>query len=395
MLAVAAIVLTRDVCRTHGRTVALWAAALYVGGCFALSPVDGSAANYAHFALPFATIALVWCRRGGWWPAWGGLMLGFAILSRQSWVFAVPAAGLSVWLVARIRGLALFVAATIVGVTSAALFVPWHEFWFWTFRSSPGFVFASIGLGTALARGAGALALFLVCHIVLVVGAGSTLPGSLRRHPDLWLWTLGGMAATAAGFRFYGHYWLQLVPPLVLLAAPAVAAWTQQWRRVSATLVVLASAVMFASLFVPSWFRHRHDPAVLAAAIRSCTTDDDRMFVWGSFPDLLYVADRPAAGGLVHSDFITGRSGGRTSGTDAATPGAQQKMMENLRAAPPALLVDTSGVSDLGYTSFPMLDNSELAQFATAGYTAQAGPNGFVVWWRNGRGPCPALTGDD
>ena len=47
--------------------------------------------------------------------------------------------------------------------------------------------------------------------------------GQLPADIDLWLWVASGLAAWAAGLRFFGHYWLQVVPPLVLLAVPVVA----------------------------------------------------------------------------------------------------------------------------------------------------------------------------
>ena len=399
LLAVAAIVLTLDVCRTHGRAVALWAGALYVFGAFALSPTDAAAANYAHFALPFATIALVYLRRGGWWVAPGGVAFGLAILCRQSWIFAIPAAALSVWIAAahirrsRIVSLVMLGAASAATVATAALMAPWSEYWFWNFKSSPGFVFASIGIGTAITRGLAATGLFLLGHLAMTAGAARSLPRTLRTQPDLWLWTLMGLAASAAGFRFYGHYWLQVVPPLTLLAAPVVAAWTGKWRTAAiATLalgVVVCTVVMMS---IPTLVRQRHDATTLAADIRSCTATTDRMFIWGSFPELYVLSDRPAAGTLVHSDFVTGRSGGRNGGTDAATPGAQDKMMTDLRRDPPTLLVDTAGVDDLGYGAFPMTGNAELAQFAHEGYTEQKGKNGFVFWWRQGHAPCAATA---
>jgi len=393
LLAVAAVVLTRDVCRTHGPKVALWAAALYVGGTYAFSPFDAASANFAHFALPLATLAMVWCRRKGWWPLLGGLMLGLAILSRQSWVFAVPAGALSVWMVARVKGMVLYGAGLCGGVATAALMAPWSDYWFWNFKSSPGFVFASIGLGLALLRGIGALAAFAARHLPMVIGALATLPKSLRKHADLWLWTITAMAAVAAGFRFYGHYWLQPIPPLVVLSAPAIAAWTPRWRQISAWVLGATTMFSFVSLFFPSVFRVRHDATKLAAAIRSCTTATDRVFVWGSFPDVLVVSDRAAAGGLVHSDFVTGRSGGRSSGTDSVTPGAQDKMMNDLHRRPPVLLIDTSGVDDLGYQAFPMVGNQQIAQFAREGYVAQHAMDGFVLWWQKGHTLCPSAAG--
>jgi hypothetical protein len=319
-------------------------------------------------------------------------MLGLAILSRQSWIFAVPAAALSCWFAAKAKGVATHAIGLAAGIGLAALFAPWSEYWFWNFKSSPGFVFASVDVGWVVSRGLAAVGIFVAFHLALVVAAGSTLPASLRREPDLWLWALTGLAATSAGFRFYGHYWLQLLPPLVLLAAPVLAAASVRRQRLAQASLAVGAVVALVLLFVPHAFRDRPDPAPLAATIRQCTAVDQRVFVWGSFPELSVLVDRPAAGRLVHMDFVTGRSGGRSGGSDAVTPGARTKMMDDLRADPPTVLVDTSGVSNLGYQAFPMLGQPELGDFARAGYTPQAVAGGFVLWWINGHVPCAAAT---
>jgi hypothetical protein len=396
LLALAAVVLCVEVARTHGRTVALWAAALYVVGCYGLVAPDAAAANYAHFALPFATLALVACRREGWYPLAGGVLLGFAVLSRQSWVFAVPAGAVSCLAAARVRGAALYCIGLAAAVATAGLMAPWSDYWFWNFESSPGFVFATIDPLPALAAGLASVGLFTLLHLALVAAAlGEARPQRLReawrRQGDLWLWVVTGLAAWAAGFRFFGHYWLQVVPPLVLLAAPVVTGWSRPWRR--ATMASLAGTVLFAvgGQFDPGLFHPRPTPDRLAQVVRACTEEDDPVFVWGSFPELLVAVDRPVAGGLVHSDFVTGRSGGRSDADGAATPGARERMMADLLAAAPAVLIDTSKVDDLGYGAFPMLADADLAEFVQAGGYLAADVDDYRLWvapWR----PCKAVT---
>jgi len=387
LLALAAVVLTREVCRTHGRRVALWTGALYVISCFAFAPHDGAAANYTHFAVPLATIAILACRRGGWHTLLGGVLLGLAILSRQSWIFAVPAGAISCWMSARALGTLRYALGLCVGVATAGLMAPWSDYWFWNFKSSPGFVFASIGLGTAIGAGLASVALFTAYHVAVVAGAASRLRATWRTHFDLWVWVATGLAATTAGFRFFGHYWMQVVPPLALLAGPAVAAATRPARRLAMLTVGATAILVVVSQCIPTVFRERRDPEPLAASIRACTDPTDRVFVWGSFPELLVAVDRPSAGGLVHSDFVTGRSGGREASTESVTPGAQALMMRNLRADPPVVLVDTSGVPSLGYEAFPLLSNDGLAELVAGGYTPVTEDGGFTLWWAAGS-PC-------
>lgn len=398
MLAVAAVAVAVEVARTHGRRVALWTAWLYVTASFALVPADGGAANYAHVALPLATLALLAIRRGGPAQAGGGLLLGLAILSRQSWVFAVPAAVGGAWLQSRWRGAARVAAGVAAGVAGAALLAPWSDYWFWNFTSSTGFVFAGTSVGGALLTAIGSTALFCALHLVAVGALGRLAATrvaagvrSFREDADLWVWLLTGLAATAAGFRFYGHYWLQVVPPLVLLTGPVVAGWAPRWRTVAAGLVGATAAFALAAQVVPGVFRERPSPTAVARRIDECTTASGSVFIWGSYPELAMAVDRPIAGTLVHSDFVTGRSGGRQAATDAATPGARERMMDDLLADPPAVLVDTAGVTDLGYGAFPLPDDPDLGPYAAAGYKPEQF-DGFVLWWAAGT-PCAATTG--
>lgn len=394
LLAVAAVVLTREIARTHGRSVGMWAGVLYVASCFAFTPADGAAANFTHFAVPLATLALLACRRCGQhlgWAVAGGVLLGLAILARQSWIFAIPAAILSCWLAGRWRAALVCGAGTAVGVGSAALIVPWDDYWFWNFQSSPGFVFASFDVGRAALSALGATALFTAYHLVLLLGAAGAArsvwhaSGSIRRRIpdlDLWAWSATGLLASAAGFRFFGHYFMQVVPPLVVLAAPVVAAWAPHRRRLAGGAIALSLIVVVVSDTMPTVFRDRPDPSPVAAVVRDCTAPSDRVFVWGSFPELAMAVDRPPAGGLVHSDFVTGRSGGRDSATDAATPGAADRMMRDLDNDPPAVLIDTSGVAGLGYEAFPLDRHAPLQDFAAQRYRPVV-VDEYVLWWRN------------
>ena len=82
---------------------------------------------------------------------------------------------------------------------------------------------------SAVGSGLASLAGFVGFHVTTV----ACLVVAWRRRPplrragrddrDLWLWLLAGLGAVAAGLRFFGHYWLQVVPPAVVLAAPVAA----------------------------------------------------------------------------------------------------------------------------------------------------------------------------
>ena len=56
-----------------------------------------------------------------------------------------------------------------------------------------------------------------------------------RSDTDLWLWFISGAVMVAIGLRFFGHYYMQIVPPLCLLTAGALVRNTGT-RRVATTV---------------------------------------------------------------------------------------------------------------------------------------------------------------
>ncbi|MEQ1702912.1 MAG: hypothetical protein ABMA25_22625, partial [Ilumatobacteraceae bacterium] len=148
---------------------------------------------------------------------------------------------------------------------------------------------------------------------------------------------------------------------------------------------LLAGLVAFVLLFVPGSFHHRPDPAALAGYVHSHTTAEQRVFVWGSYPEVLVRANRLPAGALVHSDFVTGRSGGREdprTTLEMAAPGALELLLADLCADPPQLVLDTSSADDLGYRNYPMSLFPEVAAFVEAGYERIDQIDGVTIWRR-------------
>ncbi len=380
--------------RWGSNTHAFWAGTLFVAGAMALFPADAGAANYAHFALLPGTAALLWSRRDRWgWAAAAGFAFGLALLTRQSWVIALPAVLYSLWRSGRWRHLAAFAPALAVTVASVGLYAPFDAYWEWNFTNSPGFVLAAAGIGISLLRAlasAGAFAGFHVTAVVCLWVAArrrNPLRAAGREDRDVWLWLLCGLAAVAAGFRFFGHYWLQVLPPVVVLATPIVAEATGRARRLALAGLAVPATVAFALLFVPGSFHDRPDPAALSSYLRTHTAPGQRVFVWGSYPEVLTRAERLPAGALVHSDFVTGRSGGREDPAvtlGQATPGALALMLDDLQVNPPALILDTSTATDLGYEHYPMSLFPALDAFVRDGYQRVTMVSGVAIWVQHG-----------
>ncbi len=397
LLAVCAVLVAMDCLRRWGPSQAWWGGVLIITGAMALFPADAGAANYAHFALLPGTAAILWSRRGTLPTAIAaGVAIGAAVLTRQSWLLGVVPGCLSVGLHGRWRNVVPFLAAAAATVATTGFYAPLGRFWEWNATNSPGFVFAATGIWSAIGRGLGSVAGFVVFHpvvmLAVVLGAAGVV-GAVRRRRlpadiDLWMWVASGVAAWAAGLRFFGHYWLQVLPPLVLLAVPVVTRWVGRSRVIAMAGIGVPAVVAWALLFVPGSFHHRPDPGELADYLRSHTTGADHVFVWGSYPEVLLAAERLPAGGLVHTDFVVGRSGGRDDPTKTLTsaiPGAVDIMLRSLTATRPLLILDTSSSPRLGYERYPTALVPAIDRFIHDGYVQVAVIDDVTVWKRRSK----------
>ncbi|MEY2414901.1 MAG: hypothetical protein QOH53_235, partial [Ilumatobacteraceae bacterium] len=282
-------------------------------------------------------------------------------------------------------------------VATTGFYAPLGRFWEWNVTDSPGFVFAGTSIWSALGSGLASLAGFAVFHPVVTVAIGAAAAAgaaAIKRRAvpgdvDLWLWVASGVGAWLAGLRFFGHYWLQALPPIVLIAVPVVAGWVSRARIAAIVGVAVPAMTAWVLLFIPGSFHNRPDPDVLASYVRSHTTTADRVFVWGSYPEVLVAADRLPAGGLVHTDFVVGRSGGRNDPVKtlpSAVPGALDIMMRSLTGHRPQLILDTSTAPDLGYRNYPTSLLPDLERFIHDGYEQVDIVDGVTIWRRRTEG---------
>lgn len=392
-LAGAALAVALDARRRAGAAGGWWAAALLVGGAVAFYPDNAQAANYAHFALFPGAVAVVAARRGTTRSALlAGIALGAAILCRQTWAIGVLPAVVGSWLNGRPRDAALLVVATLVTVSAIGIDVPLGAFWHWTFASNDGFLLDGVHLRQVVRVGWHASWLFVVFHLALValVAAAAWLRlrdrGAWRADLDLWLWLATAGIAVTAGFRFYGHYWLQALPPAVALAAPVVTRLRRLMQGTALAATLAATAIAVAMAFTPGTYRPMLNPEPLAAYVDAHSTPGQRILMWGDYPEIYWSADRPPAGGFVHSGFVTGFSGQRASGlftlADAA-PGARSTFIDSLHQHPPALIVDTSTTDLRHYGLYPMSVIPELAAFVAAHYRRGAIIHGITIYRRD------------
>ncbi|MDQ2949051.1 MAG: glycosyltransferase family 39 protein [Acidobacteriota bacterium] len=186
-------------------------------------------------------------------------------------------------------------------------------------------------------------------------------------------WLAVSVIGTAAGGRFYPHYYIQLVPPLALLAAPWFASvWVQDSRlrhrkfsRRSVLAVLGATVVVF---FVLHWLGLKSkQPGAAAQYLSEHSIEQDRIFVWGHSASIYLDSHRrPACRYILTfplTGYLFGESVPNLDTTESIVPGSWDRLQEDFSKHPPVYIVDVESDPDARYPirDFPTL-NSLIAQ---------------------------------
>src|SRR5881392_1651172 len=226
-----------------------------------------------------------------------------------------------------------------------------HEAFYWTIGDHDvPHVFWQKGIVRTLA--------FLGACLPLVIGSIM----ACRDKSEIWAGKmpertalLGLLAASAigaaAGARFYPHYYVQLVPPLALLAAPYYARfWSRKieppyWLlRPKVTCAWLALTVIAFSVKQWAGLAPRRVPSEAGRYLFTHSAPADRIFVWGQTPEIYIDAHRRPACRYITTFPLTGYVfGGPIPGLDTRSrilPGAWTNLERDFARHPPAYIVD-------------------------------------------------------
>jgi 4-amino-4-deoxy-L-arabinose transferase-like glycosyltransferase len=205
---------------------------------------------------------------------------------------------------------------------------------------------------------------------------------------------LGLLAAsaigTAAGARFYEHYYTQLIPPLSLLAAPYYAQlWTGRMQspywllRPALTYAWLAATIVAFS--ISHWLgAARRVPLETGRYLLEHSAPNDRIFVWGNKPKIYLEARRRPACRYILSFPLTGYIFGEpTPGFDTRyriVPGAWTTLEQDFEKHPPAYIVDLCSEPGAQYRvrDFPILAKLLAERYQPIARTAES-----VIYHRN------------
>jgi 4-amino-4-deoxy-L-arabinose transferase-like glycosyltransferase len=347
----------------------------------ALAPEDTQAATFEVFMLP-ATAAAFWCADRGRWDG-AGLAAGLAAMVKQTGgVVLLPLLYL-LWRDDRGHGrrslaaLRLLAAAALPVLVLALLTGP-RNFLFWVVSGSGSYASLDGAWTTALGRALGNAGIMLAAVVPAAILLTRHLRASLREDGDLWLWFAGSAAGVVTGFHFFGHYYLQLVPPLALLCAGALhRVGEPRWSRVAIVWTAVAAAVFVALGLTASPQSARRAQAV-AQAIDAESTPDQRVLVWGMHPEIYWLADRAPASRYLTAGLLTNFAGGRDGrGVDVrkAVAGSWATFEAEMRAHPPGLVVDDSRGAPYAPAAVP-----PIARLLATRYERVGGVGGAVIY---------------
>ncbi len=388
MLAVAltALMLALEARRRYGARAAWLAGILFVLASVAFAPQDGQAANFEVFMLPAMTAAVLLGARGRTRSA--GVAVAVATLAKQTGAATLLPVLYLVWRARGRRGVTEAAIGFSIPIAIVAVLVGPGELLFWTLLGNGSY----FGLGSASAY---VIGLFLVMTLAFVASNLPivwTLPRAWRERrlpslsradgagapdewagpdTDVWIWLASAALSVAVGFRFFGHYYLQLLPPLCLLSAGALVGRSRQLVKATVALaVVVAVGFSLLGFWVKPWGDHPKYELV-AEYLDTHTQVSDKIFVWGHMPEIYWASDRRPASRFITSGFPVGDWGSRPEGDEASnvpTPGAFEQMMEDLRTRVPRYVLDTTPAAFRGSQYSPMSKYPELRRFVDERY---------------------------
>jgi 4-amino-4-deoxy-L-arabinose transferase-like glycosyltransferase len=386
MLAVAmtALLLAAEARRRWGERAAWFAALLFIGASVAFAPQDGQAANFEVFMLPAMTAAVLLAARDR--PRSSGVAIAVATLAKQTGAATlIPVLYLVGKRLGR-RGVARTLVWAALPLAVVAFLVGPGDLVFWAVAGNGSY----FGLGSATAYVVGLFAVmtfaFVACNLPIVWA----VPLAWKRRvkgvdTDLWLWLLSGAFSVAVGLRFFGHYYLQLVPPLCLITAGALARMPRAIGRITVAVSLVAGVGFMVVGFVARPWGDSPKYERVSQYLETHLGEHDRVFVWGHIPEIYWAADALPATRFLSDGFVLGDWGGRPAGdqsTDVPTPGARVMMMSDLRARPPRYIVDTTPAHIRGSQFHPMRSLPELQRYVDRSYRYIRSIDGIALYER-------------
>ena len=317
-------------------------------------------------------------------PLAAGLWCGLAFLVHTKGAFVLAMCALLAWrsLPALFLGFAIpNVAALASLAATGALTAYFQQVWEWSTayaRSSPEV--------HPFANGLRRTADWVGFHAAMAIGAAAFWWEN-RKREQYWLaaWLAVSFAGVTLGARFFPRYYLQILPPMVLLASNALArrkivAW-------AAVLALLVPMVRFGPRYVTlahdllagrphQWSDLALDQDSRAAAeiVNRLQRPGDTLFVWGYRPGIFVYTRMPMASRFWDSQALTGVPADRhLRETSAVLPEQAAENRREFAGSRPTFMVDSLSLANprLAVEEYPEL-REWLGQYKVVGRTGMS-----------------------
>lgn len=422
VVAATALVIRSISTRVAGAAAGVWSGIGYAIFIHAYQPGDTLPSNSEIFAaLPLALSALAFLQRKIkatlQWMFLSGALVGVATLIRQPSAVVLGALLLCLtyqWFILRTYSIARLLTASsalVIGFIAAigglACYYLWHGnlhdayLWVWAFA------IRYVGSETTLLFVVKRLVLIhlsvMLCWTVLwyfgiwqIIDTIKSFRQGKSVSSDAILlisWLALAYLAIFIGWRFPGHYHFPVLLPLSILAGQSFARFLAQrerfsaarWKRIRA--IIIGAAALPATAFLIMGFATRTrelDFLPLVHEIVSRTAPSDRIFVWGSYPELYSFSDRRMATRFVSCTHLVGAYAARPrevkDKAESVIPGSWEMFRHDWEAHPPALIVDMSMVGP-GWSTHPMTRYPLLRGYLP-GYRIETVVNGARIYHR-------------
>jgi hypothetical protein len=324
-----------------------------------------------------------------------GAAVALATLTKQTGAATLLPVLYLVWRQRGRRGVADAFGGFTLPLVLVAILVGPGELLFWTTIGNGSYLGISGQWGMVLLTLVLMTAAFAVVNLPIVW----TLPRAWRERrtagggdTDLWLWLLSAALSVAVGLRFFGHYYLQLLPPLVLITTGVLV--RSSGRAVKRTIALAAGiAVIAASLgFLVRPFNEKAQYKTVSQYLKDRAGPEDRILVWGHVPEIYWASGKRPATRFLTSGFLSGWEPGRP-GNDVnvkdATAGAWELFFEDFATHPPTYILDTAYSGIRGAQYYTIARYPALARIVYRDYDYVETVDGIGIYKRRADAPPP------
>lgn len=422
VVAATALVVWRIGARVADEWAGAWAGIGYAVFVHAYRPNDTLGANSEIFAsLPLALSVLAFLR-GQKQPGWSlmflsGALVGVATLIRQPSAMTLGAllACLAYgWLIPRSHSFGRVLAAgsgVVIGFIAVIAALAWYYavqgnlrdayLWAWAFAiryvesetTIPYVLERLVTVHLAVILLSGVLWYFGIRQVVETLRFFSRRKAAPTGQVLLIFWLVLSYLAIFVGWRFPGHYHMAVLPPLSILAGEAFSRFAAEQRRFPQRrwrwirTGIIAAAALPAIVFLIVAFVGRTQMLNFLPTVQLIvkeTSPNDRIFVWGSRPQLYSFSGRRMATRFVSCTHLVGAYASRPRQVrdkgESVIPESWAMFQADWKAHPPVLIIDLSTV-DPFFSAHPMTRYPVLRAYLP-GYRVEGVINGETIYRR-------------